>query len=1264
MGLPDLSIKRPVTILMVFLGVVLLGFISWNRLPQELFPPITYPQITVATFYKDAAPEEIEILVTKILEEVIGTVSGLRRISSTSKEEVSLIIAEFDWGKNMDFAALGIREKIDLVKERLPRGCEDPIVMKFNPFELPVVVLNVTAEGLSPGNLLQFTRKVIKNELEKTDGVAAVQMSGGREREILIEVDQGRLQAAGVSVVTIADSLKKANLNYPAGTIEETFYEYMIRTIGEFEAVKDIKEIAIGSDEKAKNKQVANSQQSLAEEEEKENRLILLKDVAKVKDTLKEKTSISRYNKKDNVSLSIIKQAGANTLWVSDNIKQTLKQIRPDVPSQIKMEISYDQSKFIKSSISGVRDAAIGGGLLAFLVLLLFLRRVPSALIVTASIPISIMAVFSLMYFSGISLNMISLGGLALGVGMLVDNGIVVLENIFRHRKEGRSPKEASVSGAKEVSSAIVGSTLTTIAVFLPMAFVVGIAGQLFKELAFTVVFSLLSSLIVALTLIPIFASKVSTKKILERNPQTNPAITAGESIGKAYSGVLNSFFKNKFLGLFCVAVIFLLVMKMFVGLDKELLPKVDQGQFMIKVEMPPGTRLAVTDRVTGKIEDVLGVFPQIKSVTVTIGSTKEKETMSGNIETLGPHQGQIMVDLKPLAVYKRSKFAWVQAITRLFSKEATEQDARTISTADFLQEFKAKVQEKDLEGAELEYILQESVFQAAFQAGAPIVIETKGEDLVILKRISEHVQNGLGKIGGVYSVKSSLVAPAPEAKVYVKKDRAAQYDLSVSDIALTAQTAMKGFVATEFKEEGREIDIRVRLREQDRKDVKKVRRLIVHSPMDIEVPLASVAYMGIGKGPSQIQRLDQQRVILISANIFKRGFNEVADDINKMLGRLEKELPSGYAARLTGEHLKMRESFNSLRFALILSLVMVCMIMAAEFESLWQPFIIIFTFPLSIIGVAFALRWTNTPLSIMVVLGIIMLGGIVVNNGIVLIDYVNTLRRRDKYEALPAVMKASQARLRPILMTAMTTVFGLCPLALGLSQGAEIQIPMAITVMGGLIISTFLSLVVIPTIYLIFDKLFSLFKRKQKPLEQQLPKKEPPRQEPPRPEPPKDVPPKEVPPAPPAIQMPPPEPELPAEEPPELPAIQMPAPEEDLQEPGLPEEELPESPIIQIPMPEEDEFEPEEEQPEQEPPQEVPPTEPQVPKADTEGLNERQRKLLDYLLSNKRITRKEYVEIFATSVPTAARDLKELVDKGLIRGMGPKARGRYYELV
>ena len=510
MSLPDFSVKRPVTTIMIFSAIALLGIMSWNRLPQELFPPITYPQLTVVTSYENAAPEEIETQITRLIEESIGTVSNLRRVTSISKEGISIVIGEFSWGTNMDFAALGVREKIDLVKERLPIDAEEPIVKKFNPFDLPIMTLSVTGD-MHPAKLRAITQKYIEGEIEKIEGVASAEVAGGVEREILVEIDQDRLQASGVSILEVVNSVRDANINYPAGTIKEVFTEYLIRTIGEFEEIYEIGDIAVAREEIREEwrfPQYSRVEQRPMFDDDgmPTEKLILLKDIAKVKDTFKEVTSISRYNGQDNISVSIQKQAVSNTIKVASRISTALKDIRKNIPRGIKIEIVYDQSSFIKNSINGVRDAALQGGVLAFLVLLVFLRNVKSSLIVTLSIPISIMVTFSFMYFGNLSVNMMSLGGLALGVGMLVDNAVVVIENIYRHRQSGSDAKNSASTATTEVSGAIFASTLTTVAIFLPIVFVIGIAGQLFKELAFTVTFSLLGSLIVALSLIPVMS--------------------------------------------------------------------------------------------------------------------------------------------------------------------------------------------------------------------------------------------------------------------------------------------------------------------------------------------------------------------------------------------------------------------------------------------------------------------------------------------------------------------------------------------------------------------------------------------------------------------------------------------------------------------------------------------------------------------------------------------------------------------------------------
>ena len=1036
MNLPEFSIKRPVTTIMIFTGIILFGFISLSKLPQELFPPITYPQLTVVTTYENAAPEEIETLITKPVEEAMGTVSGLRRLKSISKEGLSLVIAEFGWSQNMDFAALRMREKIDLIKERLPRESEEPLVMKYNPFELPIMTLSVTGER-SPQAIREICRRIIKDELEKIEGVASAAIIGGLEREIVVEIDQGRLHAQKVPLLSVARAIADANLNYPAGTIKESFYEYLIRTLGEFEHVDEIGEVAVYVE-----KDEGYPSEEDVEEISKGKRLVLLKHVGEVYDTVKDRTSFSRYNRSENIAISIQKQAQSNTLQVVNRVKKTLDFIRDEVPKDIDINIIYDQSKFIKDSISGVRDAAIQGGILAFLVLLLFLRNVKSSVIVTVSIPISIIAVFTLMYMGKLSINMMSLGGLALGVGMLVDNAIVVLENISRHREEGKEEKEASVTGANEVANAIIASTLTTVVVFFPMVFVMGIAGQLFKQLAFTVIFSLLASLFVALTVIPLLASSKSKIKQTKIEPKKDFILI------DFYERILIKFLKNKKRGLLIVVLIFFASLLLTIPIDKELMPKVDQGQFVVKIDLSAGTKLEMTNEVADKVEESILKLSYVQDVSSIVGSTRGREA-EDVLQRLGSNQAEIRVNLKK---------------------------KRKVRTAQAVQNIKDILGKMDLQGAKIDYMLQESVLRAAVEESAPIIIEIKGENMSSLIKISEKLMEKMETVKGVYGIKTDMPEPSPETKILVDKDKASLHNLSVADIAQTSQIALKGYIASQLKEKGQEIDIRVRMREHDVNDFDKLRRLKLSTPEGHIIQLASVATFERGKGPSEIKRLDQERTIIISANIFKRPLKDVIKDINRVINKLD--ISESFTVKLAGESEEMTESFNSLRFALIFSILLVYMIMAAQFESLWQPFIIMVTVPLSVIGVVLALFLTGTSINVVALLGVIMLGGIVVNNGIVLIDYLNLLRSRGKpvYEA---VIEASKARLRPILMTALTTILGLIPMALAFGEGSELRSPLAISVIGGLFVATFLTLLVIPAIYLFSHELsLKLFKK------------------------------------------------------------------------------------------------------------------------------------------------------------------------------------------
>lgn len=1180
MKLPEFSVNRPVTTSMFFIGVLMLGLISLTRLPRELFPSITYPQLTIVTTYENAAPEEVETLITRIIEEAVGTVSNLKRIGSISKEGVSIVTAEFGWGANMDFASLGVREKIDLIKERLPLGSSDPIVMKFNPFELPVVTLSITGDK-TPAELLRLSRKFIKDELEKVEGVASCNISGGVEREILVAVDEGRLVASRLSITKIVDALKSSNLNYPAGTIEEHFYEYLIRTMGEFKIVSEIKETIVGKDNAEEGLSLKQQREEAPQTQE---RLIYLKDIAVIKDTFQEKTSVSRYNGRENISISAQKQAGVNTIRVAQKVREKLRDIKRDLPGGMNVEIIYDQSIFIKQSIRGVMDAAIQGGVLAFLVLLVFLRNIKASLIVAGSMPISIMVAFSLMYFNGISLNMLSLGGLALGIGMLVDNAIVVIENIYNHIQKKKDIKEASKIGANEVAASIFSSTLTTVAVFLPMVFVVGVAGQLFKELAFTVTFSLLASLVVALSLIPRLAA-IKTRQPKKIQDSSKPASVFG--LGPLYSAIIPKVLRMRWLFLICVFVVFILSLNLFFLIDKEFMPKIDQREFIMKVDMASGTKLDITNSIVKKIEKALFKMDEIDGVAVSIGSSKKKDYAQG-LETMGSHQSQIIVNLK-----KAKKWA---------------------STSSVVGRLKAKLDSMNLEGANVEFILQESVFKSAMQGSAPIVLEIKGKNLKKIEDVSNNVKDRLSKIEGIYGMRTSLSQPSPETKVNIIKDKAALYNLSTAVISQAAHTAIKGVVATKFKDEGQEIDVRVRLRKEARSKLSLLRNILIHSPLDIEVPLSEVAYVVQGLGPTEIKRLDQQRVVLVTANIKDRALDKVIMDIEAMIEKVEgnilnesRELSGAEKdinIALSGESQQMNESFGSLRFALFLSILLVYMIMAAQFESLWQPFVIMFTVPLSLMGVFLALFLTGTPISVVVMLGIIILGGIVVNNGIILIDSINGMMARG-VELIEAVIESGKIRLRPIFMTTMTTVLGLFPLALGLSEGSALQSPMAITVMGGLVVSTILTLFVIPCVYVIVARgIERRFVSKAMPVIA------------------------------PKLVLSKAHPELPIPKvKPEVKPIPMPAP--------------PDVFLLTEACP----LAPEEK------------SEPVVPeKPAPEELNKRQENLLGYLKKTGKITRKEYTDLFKVSVPTAARDLKELLDKGFVTAHGPLGRGRWYE--
>ncbi len=1060
MNLPEFAVRKKVTTVMVTLAVVLLGVIAFLRLPQELFPPITFPQVTIVTDYANAAPEEIETLITKPIEEAIGSVAGLKHIESVSREGRSTIYVSFNWGQDIDFAALAVREKIDLIKERLPKESEDPVVLKFDPLSRPIMILSVTGPDLKIVQLKHLAEKVIKENLEKLDGVASVTISGGLNREILVNIDQSRLQANHLSLLEVVESLEKANVSYPAGSIKKGLYEYLIRTVGEFKSVNEINYSVAGVDtvKKLRSEETSflekgargprDTVDTLREEVAKQlqdKRLVLIKDIGEVIDGTSERTSVSRYNGKENIALSIQKQANANTIRVVDALRKELDALKGDIASRgLQTQIIYDHSVFIRQSLDNLLSDAKSGGFLAFVVLFIFLRAFGPPVIVIMSVPISVLGTFFLMSLSGITLNTMSIGGLVLGIGMISDTSIVVLENIFRRRQDGEEAFPAAIHGTSEVIWPVVASNLTTVAVFFPLiVFVPGIPGQIFKDLSWAIIYSQIISTIVPLTLVPLLSIYVKVK---------STGYKPWEWTGFLEKGLLGNIPVSKklsFAGIilaiaFGICSISFLI---FPALEREVLPKVDQGQFLVKVMLPIGTRLEITDRVCRRIEELLGRHKEVKDVAVTIGSEKS-ERGEVKVETLRPSQAFILVNLD-----KKRK-------------------GKSADTVRLLQE---EIKIVDVENAQIDFVLQESEFAFAEGGVKPILILVKGYDYTQMTKLTDEVKQRLGAIQGVFNVQDDMGEPSPETKLEIEKRRAALYGISALDISLIAKAALEGVVATQYREGGKEYDIRVRLSEADRKNTDNLNNMLLYSHvLDSLIPLKEVALIEKSAGPSEIKRSDQERTITISGEIQKNVKSKnVFNQVQKMLASLQ--VPADFRVALSGKAREVKENFAMVIFAFALALILNYMIMASQFESFTQPIIIMLTVPLALFGVSVALLIGGHSLNVISLLGMVLLAGTAVNNGIVLIEYINQ-KREEGLDIEAAALESAKIRTRPIIMSALTSVMGLVPLALGLGEGAELRSPMAVAMMGGTLSSTVLTLVVIPCFYIVVMRLTEKF--------------------------------------------------------------------------------------------------------------------------------------------------------------------------------------------
>lgn len=1114
---PNFSTDRPVAVLMVFVAAVVFGYFSFYRLPVTLMPELSYPTLTVRTEYPGAAPQEVENEISRPLEEALGVIGGLNKISSISRAGLSDVVLEFLWGTEMSDATQEVLEKLDLVF--LPDEAEKPLILHFDPALDPIMELSFSGEGerFEGEEGLRRLRRIadlqIKRELEPLKGVAAVRIRGGLEEEFHVLLDEEKLRLRGLSIQQVITRLRQENINVAGGTLKEGRSEYMVRAQNEFQNLQQIADTVVRREGGIE---------------------IRVKDLGTVERSHRERDIITKTDGHESVQIDIYKEADANIVAVAQAVIDRIGEIpsesitggesgratsgfqRKNRENQLaarlwneegaRLQVVADRSVFIQNSIREVRNTAIFGGLLAVAILYLFLRHWKPTAIIAVSIPMSLLMSFAPLNLFGVSLNIMSLGGLAMGVGMLVDSSIVVLESIFRCQEEGDEIRAAAIRGTSEVRAAVIASTLTSICVFFPMVFVEGIAGQAFGDLGLAVVISLLASLLVAVMFIPMLASrrKIRLKDREERSMPWNrwvsweafrdtlqpdpqwyhylyrvyaglrlavaivfeavgkvvlgilagavwlmgkwvlPGIARGgrglsagplqavnrllEGMNRAYPMTIRWALANAGLVLVLAAGACLATWEIARNLDTELLPEVHQGEFTFEVSLPVGTPIEETERTLKTVEQaILEHKSDIHSVLVTYGYDVTNIKRSDE----GEHSARFKILLQPG-----------------LDPEATEE----------------RVLERLRGYFQLPDVSQRVVRPVLFSSRTPIEVEIYGDNLAQLRETARQVSDRLAVSPVLADVETTLKPGAPEIQVLYDRDQIVRFGMNLSDVANQVRSMVKGQEATQFNLKDRRIPIVVRLDQTDRERLADIKQLTINPGGIHPVPLESVAELQIGEGPSEIRRIDSRRVALIQANMNHASMGRAVEEIEQILAN-EIAWPAGTSWYIAGQNEEWERSRGSLFLALGLSIFLVYVIMAAQFESLVQPFIIMFTIPLAFIGTILGLKLLGLSLSIVVFLGMIMLAGIVVNNAIVLVDYINTLQGRG-LSLVEAIITAGKVRLRPILMTTATTVLGLLPMALGLGEGAEIRTPMAVSVIFGLVSSTILTLVIIPTIY------------------------------------------------------------------------------------------------------------------------------------------------------------------------------------------------------
>ena len=1016
MNLPKLSVKRPIFTSMVTLIVVILGLSSLGRLQIDLLPSIELPTLTIRTAYDGASPVVMERLVTQIIEEIVATVPGVEELTSESTEGGSRVRVRFNWGVDIDTAAIDVQAQLEDEINELPDDVQRPRVSKFDVASYPVVIMGISSP-IDPVELTQIIEKHLRFRLARIPGVAQVDTWGQYTREIRIELDPAKINALGIPFNDILNAPRDANLDLPAGTINQGKYEVTLRAPAEFLNLEQIRDTVVAK---------------------REGGFITLGQIAEIRDTYEKRSRITRLNGNNGLNIAIRKQPSANTVDVSAGVLKEIENINRDFPMLNVVPVT-NQGNFIEQSIRNVTQSVLYGGVLAILVLLLFLRNIRSTLVITVAIPISIIATFAMIFFGGFTITLMTLGGLALGVGMMVDSSVVVLENIFRRCQEHKESADiASITGAEEVGTAILASTLTTLVIFVPLAFVQGVSGQLFKEFGFTVMFSLTCSLLVSLSLVPMLASKMlKVQEVKNMKDSRNSGSLLGlsgkvsQGLGDGYALLLERALRHRWLVILITILLLTGSLLLFPLIGSDFLPPSDEGEVWVIGEMEVGTRIDLVDQQTRLMEKIV-----LPAVPETLSSVTQVRAGGRNTKSTG----EIRISLIPANERSRSNTEIAADIRTLLEGQIPGMTIRA----------------RALQG--------QFILERILGGDQGITVEVRGFDLQTLDSLAEKTGQAIKTVAGITDVDISRNAGVPQQEIVIDRDRIADLGLTPRDVTKTLESALVGVKVGEFRFEGESSRILVQLKDAESQTLDEIFNLVLSTPSGNRVTLRNLVDTKASRGPTLVERKDQQRIVSVRANYEGSDLSTVVANVRDAIGSIV--IPEGYELRIAGNIEEQQKASRELTISLLLALVLVFMVLACQYESFRNPLIVMVSVPLASIGVLTTLYLTDTTLNLQSYIGCIMLGGIVVNNAILLVDQSARLMNRSGYSVTDAVMEAGRRRLRPILMTSMTTVLALIPLALGLGEGADAQAPMARAVVGGLTASTLITLVLIPVIF------------------------------------------------------------------------------------------------------------------------------------------------------------------------------------------------------